>query len=126
MAAPFEPLRKEKYLSLVTRRKSGKEVATPMWFIVEGDRIYMRTGARSAKVKRIRHDGRVWLALCTPSGRETGPRMEAQAAVGDPLLLEAVNRGLQQKYGFMKRIVDLINRMRGITEIALLEIKALS
>jgi PPOX class probable F420-dependent enzyme len=118
----FEPIRKEKYLSLVTRRKSGEEVATPMWFLVEGDRVYMRTGAASAKVKRIRHTPEVWLAPCTAGGRETGPRFGAVARVGDPVLMGPVNSGLKQKYGLAKRIIDLVNRLRGAREIVVLEI----
>lgn len=120
----FETLRHEGFLSLVTRRKNGQEVATPMWFVVEGDRIFMRTDASSGKVKRIRNNPRVSLAACTGRGRETGPRMEATARLAEPSLLEGVNRSLKQKYRFMKSLVDLVNRLRGVTDMALIELSA--
>lgn len=118
----FENLRKEKHLSLVTRRKDGRQVATPMWFIVEGERIYMRTSGSSGKVKRIRNDARVMLATCTARGRETGERLEALARIADPSMLEAVNRGLKQKYGFLKSIVDMVHRITGMRDYVVLEL----
>lgn len=124
MTSVLRALRDERYLSLVTRRRDGREVATPMWFIVEGDRLYMRTGARSAKVKRIRNDGRVTLAPCTASGRVTGPAVAAQAVIADAALAEPVSRGLKQKYGFWKTLIDWVNRLRGLRDIAVIEITA--
>jgi len=123
-SGPFTALRQEKYLSLVTRRRDGREVATPMWFVVEGERIYMRTGAQSAKVKRIRNNGRVTLAPCTAAGRVTGTAVSAHAVVADASLLEPVNRAVKQKYGVMKTLIDLINRLRGLRDMAVIEISA--
>lgn len=123
-SGPFAVLRQEKYLSLVTRRRDGREVATPMWFVVEGERIYMRTGAASAKVKRIRGNAQVTLAPCTAAGRVTGTAMRAHAVVADDSLLEPVSRAIKQKYGVMKTIIDLINRLRGLRDMAVIEISA--
>lgn len=41
MSPCFAPLLGHKYLSLITFRKSGAAVATPIWFAAGGDRLYL-------------------------------------------------------------------------------------
>src|SRR5215207_10048516 len=60
-----------KYLNLVTYRKSGAAVATPLWFVEEGGVLYVRTPARSGKVKRLRNNPRV---RAVPSDRRGNPK----------------------------------------------------
>jgi PPOX class probable F420-dependent enzyme len=44
---------------LVTLRRDGVPIATPMWFAVLDRQIYVQTPARAKKVARLRHDPRV-------------------------------------------------------------------
>ncbi|HVA92179.1 MAG TPA: PPOX class F420-dependent oxidoreductase, partial [Chloroflexota bacterium] len=37
--------RSEKYLSLITFRRDGRAVATPVWFVLDGTRLLVWTGA---------------------------------------------------------------------------------
>ncbi len=46
---------------------------TPVWFVQDGPRLYVRTGAESGKVKRVRNDGRVRVR---PSDAMGAPRGE--------------------------------------------------
>ena len=50
----LEQFSKKKYLNLETFRKNGKSVRTTVWFIQEGETIYVNTWSNSGKVKRIR------------------------------------------------------------------------
>lgn len=81
MPADFESLRRQKYVDLVTFRKSGVAVHTPVWFAEREGRLYVMTRGDSAKVKRIRNNARVEIAACTVRGRRTGPPIAAMATV---------------------------------------------
>ena len=50
----FEQFKDKKYLNLETYRKNGQVMPTPVWFVQDGEVFYVRTGANSGKVKRIR------------------------------------------------------------------------
>ena len=41
-----------------TLRRDGRPVALPVWFVVVGRKIYIRTPEKTKKVARIRHDAR--------------------------------------------------------------------
>jgi uncharacterized protein len=65
----FEHLRGQRYCLLVTFRRSGAPVPTPVWFGMTDDyRLYLNTVSHSLKVKRIRSDSRVRVAPCTFRG----------------------------------------------------------
>ncbi|OLF15483.1 hypothetical protein BU204_21385 [Actinophytocola xanthii] len=53
---------------LVTFRRDGRRVATPVWAAVRDGVMYARTQRASGKIKRLRNDGTVLLAACTPRG----------------------------------------------------------
>ena len=68
--AGFDALANHKYCLLVTYRRSGEPVATPVWFGPgAADLIYVRSEAELGKVKRIRNDPRVEVAACTARGK---------------------------------------------------------
>src|ERR1700677_203596 len=54
-----------KYLLLESERANGTRVATPMWFAVVDDSVFLRTDAGSAKVRRITRRPVVRVAACT-------------------------------------------------------------
>jgi len=85
MASPFDALRREKYIDLVTYRKSGLAVHTPVWFAEHDGRLYVMTRSDSAKIKRIQNNANVEVAACTVRGRRTGPPIAATATIGDSL-----------------------------------------
>lgn len=70
-----------KYCLVITSRRDGTPVPTPVWFGVDGDRLYFRTGASAAKIKRIRATGRAAVAPCSARGEPLGPATEYRARV---------------------------------------------
>jgi len=97
----FAELDSEQTVSLTTFRRSGVGVATPLWFVRDGEVLYMRTIARSGKVKRLAHDSRVTLAPCTWEGDLTGPAVDGVGRVMEQseAAIERADRLLDEKYG---------------------------
>ena len=96
-----------KYGLLVTFRRNGASVATPVWFGIQGDRLYIRTGAQDGKVKRIRRDPRVLLAPCNFRGRPLGRPMTATARILASHEDHRAERALRRNYGLGRSIYRL-------------------
>ena len=95
----------QKYLNLETFRKSGVGVKTPVWFVQEGDVLFVQTGAGSGKVKRIRNNCSVNIAICKMDGRLNGEWFQAIAReVNDPDIDLKVDKLLGKKYGLLKKL----------------------
>ena len=77
----FEHLRGHKYCLLVTYKRSGEAVPTPVWFGLGDGKLYVRSEATVAKVKRIRNNPQVRVAPCTARGKPLGPPAEGRARV---------------------------------------------
>jgi uncharacterized protein len=104
-AGDFEALRDHKYCLLVTFRRSGEPIATPMWFgLDERGRAYVRTANDAPKVRRIANDPRARLAPCTARGRPLGPPIEGRARVVPGEEEEHAERALQSNYGLGRRV----------------------
>jgi PPOX class probable F420-dependent enzyme len=80
MTIPLE-VRNQKYISLVTFRKNGDAVRTPVWFGEKDGKLYVMTGRDTGKYKRIRNNPRVRIAPCTIRGKITGPEFAATTRV---------------------------------------------
>ena len=78
-------LESQKYISLTTFRRTGAAVATPVWFVLLHHTLYLYTVASAGKVKRIRNNPQVQLAVCTKLGKVKGPLLAGRAhIVTDP------------------------------------------
>lgn len=109
----FEPFQGQSYLNLETFRKTGTGVKTPVWFVQDGDRIYVRTIADSGKVKRIRNNARVNLAPCKVDGALLGDWVPAAAReVQDEATGRHINHLLDAKYGIVKKLFALGSALR--------------
>lgn len=114
---------KQKYLNLETFRKSGVGVRTPVWFVQDGEALFVRTGANSGKVKRIRNNGRVNIAPCKMDGALLGEWVQAFArVVTDPEVDRVVDKLLDKKYGLLKKLFGL-GSTRGDRHDIILEIQ---
>ena len=88
-----------RYLSLVTYRRDGTPVATPVWFVEEDGRLLVQTDVTSGKVKRLRVDPRVSVARCSASGRLRGRSVPARAeVVEDAADVEHIEALIKRKY----------------------------
>ena len=99
-----------KYLSLETFKKNGQGVKTPVWFVLRNDALYVYTEADSWKVKRIRNNPRVRVAVCNVRGTVKGPWLDGTASFveGDERL--AADKLLDRKY-FLKVIFNVLTRL---------------
>ena len=78
---PIETSFRGKYLSLTSFRRDGSGVATPVWFVADNGHLVVETDADSYKVKRIRRDPHVRIAVCDARGRLRGEAVDADARV---------------------------------------------
>ena len=119
----LEQFYKKKYLSLETFRKNGKGVQTPVWFVPDGETIYVNTGVNSGKVKRIRNNSRVNIAPCKMDGTTCGTWVPANAReISEAEVSKKANRFLDRKYGLMRKMFSLGSAMQGRQD-TVLEIK---
>jgi PPOX class probable F420-dependent enzyme len=97
-----------KYVSVTTFRKDGTGVATPVWFAVDGDELFVWTRSDSWKVKRLRNDSRVVITVCDVRGRieDGAPTAEGRARLLDQAGTGAVRRLLARKYTWQFWLVD--------------------
>jgi hypothetical protein len=121
----LETLDRHHYISLVTFRRSGKAVTTPVWFAKHGEKFYVFTAAGSGKVKRLRNDRRIRAAPCGPRGRLRGEWIEGQGCrIEDPAIERAAYAVLLAKYGWQMRVLNFFSRLSGrIEERVILELK---
>ncbi len=119
----LERFAKQKYLNIETFRKSGVGVKTPVWFVQEGNTIYVRTAANSGKVKRIHNNEAVNIVPCQMDGTPLGDWAPATAReLSDVESARKVDRLLGKKYGLMKTLFGLATNMQGRKD-TILEIK---
>jgi len=105
--APFEV---QNYISLETFKKNGQGVKTPVWFVLHKNAFYVYTEADSWKVKRIRNNPRVRVAVCNVRGDIKGPWLDATASLAADDERLAADKLLDRKY-FLKKIFNFLSRM---------------
>ncbi len=82
VTASFEQIRGHKYGLLVSFRRNGEPVPSPVWIAVDSEgRAYVQTGAKSGKVKRLRNNSTVLISASTVRGRPTGPILLGNARI---------------------------------------------
>jgi PPOX class probable F420-dependent enzyme len=111
---PFSALERHQYANLITYRKSGAAIPTPVWFAEADGRIYVMTTADAGKTKRIRNNGTVELGPCTSAGKPLGPTFAAQARVLSAAEEAPARKALDRKYGLMKALFDFGMNLRGV------------
>ena len=100
----------QNYVSLETFKKSGQGLKTPVWFVLDGNVLYVYTDADSWKVKRIRNNPRVRVAVCNMRGDVKGPWVDATASIVEGEEERAAHRLLDRKY-FLKVIGNVFARI---------------
>jgi len=93
----------QKYISLVTYRKTGAPVRTPVWFGEQDGKLYVMSRSDAGKTKRIRNNPQVRIAPCTMRGKVTGPEFAATARVLPPEQWPQARKTIHRKY-WMARI----------------------
>jgi uncharacterized protein len=112
-----------RFLSVTSFKRDGTGIATPVWFVSDGSRLFAFTDLNSAKIRRIRRNPRVLVASCRPGGKV---RREPVAASAEILTaaadLERVQKLLLARYKVSYRVVMLFyrlgRRLRGKQSVA--------
>ena len=122
-AADLEALFPGRYLSVTSFKRDGTGVATPVWFVSDGRRLFALTDLHSGKVRRIRHNPRVLDASCGPNGKLRSEPVPAHVDVlTGPHELDRVQRLLLERYRLSYRLVMLMyrigRRLRGRPSVA--------
>jgi PPOX class probable F420-dependent enzyme len=109
-----ETLGRERYVNLITLKRDGSEVRTPIWVARVDDKLYAFTDGTTAKVKRLRRDARIRLAPCDARGKISGGWHAASGkVVDDPGLIAKANAALGRKYGWQFAALTLASRLFG-------------
>ena len=111
-AADVDALFPGRYLSVTSFKRDGTGVATPVWGVSDGTRLFALTDLHSAKVRRIRRDPHVLVAPCRVNGKLRAEPVPARAEVlTDTADLERVQHLLKQRYKVSYRLVMLGYRL---------------
>jgi uncharacterized protein len=100
----------EKYVSLVTFRKDGTPVPSPVWIVALPDgSAGFTTEDGSGKVKRIRNNSRVTLQACSVRGavKDGSPVVEATAEVVLGPAAAPVTAAIRRKYSLVSKLFKL-------------------
>jgi uncharacterized protein len=104
----LEHIRQSKHALLVTYRRDGAPVPTPVWAAEAQGSLYVRVERGSGKVGRLRRDPRLLVAPCSGRGKPLGPPMQASAAVLAGTEAEAhAERVLAARYGLGRVLFEL-------------------
>lgn len=104
----------DRYVSLVTFRRDGTPVPTPVWFApIRDGRLAVVTDAEAGKRKRLDNDPRCTIAACDVRGRAHGPTLAAHAEIiDDPTGTREGIMALARRYGWQWRAFNLTRTLR--------------
>ena len=119
----FSDLSAAKYIVLETYRRNGNPVRTPVWFVEDNGSVYVRTGVKSGKVKRLRRNPSLKLARSNGRGEPKGPWIDATATFAQDQEKQVALDRLKQKYGLQWKMVNLFHRIQGKTDETILSIR---
>ena len=111
-ASGFGALEGHRYCLLVTFRRSGKPVPTPVLFGLGDDKLYLRTDATTAKVTRLRNDSQVLVGPCNSRGKPRGPLARGVARriphEQDDVAYAVLKRNYTPAQRLGERMIDLL------------------
>ena len=91
-----------KYCVLVTYRKNGDPIPSPLWFGLAEGKVYAHTGGY--KVKRLERTPAVRVAPSTFRGKPTAPPFAGTARVVPPDEIERAEAAIQSNYGRIRKL----------------------
>lgn len=102
----FAHLRGHKYANVVSYRRSGAAIPSPVWFgLDEQDRLYFVSEAGAPKVARIRNNPDVRVAPCDVRGKPLGPPALGRGRIlEDPVEIERAESVRAANYGLGYRL----------------------
>jgi uncharacterized protein len=118
-ADDFTALVGSEFALLVTFRRSGDPMPTPVWFGLNDGSLYVESLADAGKVKRLRHDRRVRVAPCTVRGKPKGPFADGVGRILAPAEEEEAEFALDRHYGLRRRPYVRLGTRLGVRSVYL-------
>jgi PPOX class probable F420-dependent enzyme len=109
----FGHLAGHKHCLIVSFRRSGEPVPTPVWFGIEDGSVYFRSEKPAGKIKRIRANPRVLVAPCDNRGKPLGPAAEGRARVLPPEAERSAEEAIQANFGLGRRLYEGVSMKLG-------------
>lgn len=108
------PLDRDPYVSLLSYKRDGSGVETPVWAAPLDGRLVVFTLKGSFKVKRVRRNPKVRVAKCGVTGKLLGPWHDGSCVlVTDPAHEARAYDALNAKYGWQMRLGTLMRSIFG-------------
>jgi hypothetical protein len=104
--AGLESLASSEFCLVVTFRRDGTPVPTPVWFALRDGALVFESDSDAAKITRLRRDPRVRVAACNSRGRPQGPPIEARARILSGEESRVGEDALARRYGRRRRIAQ--------------------
>lgn len=98
-----------RYVSLVTFRKDGTGVPTPLWAVEAGGRLLIWTNKDTWKVKRLRNNPKVTVTPCDVRGLVGDEAVTVEGTgvlIEDAAGLKDLRAAMQGKYGWQFFVTD--------------------
>ncbi|HEX2678328.1 MAG TPA: PPOX class F420-dependent oxidoreductase [Polyangiales bacterium] len=108
-----------KHISVRTFKKDGTPVATPVWFAQLDGKLIVFTDGTSYKVKRLRRDARVEVAVCDARGKLLGNgqwypgKGRCVEGPSEAAYIERCYVALNRKYGMLMRVGTFFSTLVG-------------
>ena len=116
-ARPAADLETARFIDLVTFRRTGEPVGTPVLFVQDGDRLLVRTGHDAGKLKRLAHTPAVELTPADQKGRHLGATWSGTARVLGPDAVGPALARLHARYRIAGPLFSAIRRFRGQRDV---------
>ena len=118
----LEELIDQKYINLETYKKDKTSVRTPVWFVIDNDRVCIMTKESTGKVKRLRNNQNVRIAVCSMNGQIKNKWINgiAKMIVGDNA--EKIIKLRKKKYGFSARLISVFTSQKGSNVVYSIEL----
>lgn len=105
MPTSLDALRGAKTVLLITYKRDGTPIGTPVSIAFDGDRAFFRSYHKAWKTKRLRNNPRVEVAPCTMRGKATGESIPAQARLLNAEEAQTAAAALARQHPILQRIV---------------------
>jgi uncharacterized protein len=102
-----------RYIAFTTFRKNGNPVMTPVWFITQGERVFIWTADDSGKVKRLRNNPCVQLGPSNHSGKLLGEVSEGMGRLVPKEESIPLQKAFKAKYGWQMALFAFLWKIRG-------------
>lgn len=103
----------QKYIAVETFRKNGIGVKTPVWFVEEDGLVWVVTREKTGKVKRIKNNPKVNIAVSNFSGEPKSAWTAGIAAIVQGDIANKIIQKRNKKYGFMAKLVGIFSAKKG-------------